>query len=88
MGTLPPMTTLTAQAEITPDHRLMIDVPVSADLPAGRIEVTVALAKPVSNNRDAVKFLEEIAARGGIDIPDPVAWQREVREDRPLPGRD
>ena len=86
------MTTLTAQAEITPDHRLMIDVPVSADLPAGRIEVTVALVKPapklVSNNRDAVKYLEEIAARGGIDIPDPVAWQREVREDRPLPGRD
>ena len=27
--------------------------------------------------------LERIAARGGIDsIPDPVAWQREMREDR------
>lgn len=22
------------------------------------------------------------------DIPDPAAWQREVRKDRPLPGRD
>ena len=22
------------------------------------------------------------------DITDPVAWQREMREDRPLPGRD
>ena len=22
------------------------------------------------------------------DITDPVAWQREIREDRPLPGRD
>ena len=33
--------------------------------------------------------LERIAARGGIQsIPDPVAWQREMREDRPLPGRD
>jgi len=86
------LTTLTAQAEITPDHRPRIDVPVSAELPAGRIEVTVALAKPppklVSHNRDAVKFIEEIAARGGLDIPDPVAWQREVRKDRPLPGRD
>ena len=92
MGTLAPMTTLTAQAEITPDHRLTLDVPVSADLPAGRIEVTVALAKPapklVSNNRDAVAILREIAARGGVDIPDPVAWQREIRADRPLPGRD
>ncbi len=102
------MTTLTAQAEITSDHRLTMDVPVSADLPIGRLEVTVALTAPptglVSNNRkavsilreiaagakqrDAVTFLEQIAARGGVDIPDPVAWQREVREDRPLPGRD
>ena len=33
--------------------------------------------------------LERIAARGGIQsIPDPAAWQREMREDRPLPGRD
>ena len=86
------MNTLTAQAEITPDHRLTLDVPVSADLPVGRLQVTVALAKTsekrVGNQRDAVKFLEEIAARGGVDIPDPVTWQREVREDRPLPGRD
>jgi len=37
------MTTLTAQAEITADHRLTMDVPVSADLPIGRLEVTVAL---------------------------------------------
>jgi hypothetical protein len=33
--------------------------------------------------------MERAAARGGIRaIPDPVAWQREEREDRPLPGRD
>lgn len=86
------MTTLTAQAEITSDHRLTMDVPVSADLPTGPIQVTVALAKLpkkfVGNHRDAVRFLEEIAARGGVNILDPVAWQREVREDRTLPGRD
>lgn len=31
-----------------------------------------------------------IIAKGGSgqSIPDPVAWQREVRADRPLPGRD
>jgi hypothetical protein len=86
------MRTLTAQAEITSDHRLMIDMPVSADLPAGRIEVTVALAKPpqklVSNHRKAVAILSELAGRGRVLVPDPVAWQREVREDRPLAGRD
>ena len=33
--------------------------------------------------------LREIAKRGGIrSIPDPVAWQREIRKDRPLPGRE
>ena len=39
--------------------------------------------------RQALAALEEIASRGGIrSIPDPMAWQRETRKDRPLPGRD
>jgi hypothetical protein len=31
-----------------------------------------------------------LRAMGGLHdvIPDPVAWQREIRKDRPLPGRD
>lgn len=33
--------------------------------------------------------LQRIADRGGIQsIPDPAAWQREMRVDRSLPGRD
>ena len=34
--------------------------------------------------------LAGIAARGRVAemIPDPIAWQREVREDRSLPGRE
>lgn len=33
--------------------------------------------------------LENLAAIGAFsDIEDPVAWQREIREDRPLPGRE
>lgn len=37
----------------------------------------------------ALAALDRIAARGGITgIPDPVAWQREQRNDRPLPGRE
>jgi hypothetical protein len=36
----------------------------------------------------ALAALDRIAARGGIaGIPEPVAWQREQRGDRPLPGR-
>ncbi len=33
--------------------------------------------------------LEKLAASQAVtSIEDPVAWQREVRRDRPLPGRD
>lgn len=33
---------------------------------------------------------EALRAMGGLKdvIPDPVAWQREIREDRKLPGRE
>ena len=34
-------------------------------------------------------ILQKIADSGGVgSIPDLVAWQREIRKDRPLPGRD
>ncbi|MCY4578394.1 MAG: hypothetical protein OXD31_05035 [Chloroflexi bacterium] len=37
----------------------------------------------------AAAALREIAKRGGVpEIPGPVAWQREIRKDRPLPGRE
>jgi hypothetical protein len=37
----------------------------------------------------ALAALDRIAGRGGITaIPDPVAWQRQQRNDRPLPGRE
>jgi hypothetical protein len=38
---------------------------------------------------EAQGALERMAARGGIsDISDPAGWQREIRNDRPLPGRE
>lgn len=44
---------------------------------------------PKSDGKKMAEALAKIAARGGIkSIPDPVAWQREMRKDRPLPGRD
>lgn len=36
--------------------------------------------------KKAVKNLQKIGAFH--TIKDPVAWQREIRKDRPLPGRD
>jgi hypothetical protein len=35
---------------------------------------------------DALTKLAESGTFSGVE--DPVAWQREVRDDRPLPGRD
>lgn len=39
--------------------------------------------------RKAVACLERLAEMGAFDhIEDPGEWQREIREDRPLPGRN
>jgi len=46
-------------------------------------------ANRVPNGQRAMAALERIAENGGIQsIVDPVAWQREIRKDRPLPGRE
>ena len=41
------------------------------------------------NGKKIVNLMEQIAKRGTAfkSIQDPVAWQREIRKDRPLPGR-
>ncbi len=36
----------------------------------------------------AVALLQNISDSGGLGIDDPQGWQREVRKDRPLPGRE
>lgn len=43
---------------------------------------------PIEQQQKAVTILQDIANSGGLDIDDPVAWQREQRQDRPLPGRE
>ena len=58
------------------------------------VEVTIlgdAWAESVERERglkmaEALEALAEVNALA--NITDPVAWQREIREDRPLPGRD
>ena len=45
--------------------------------------------KKVPNSHEALKHLRKIAKRGTLAkaIPDPLKWQKEIRKDRPLPGR-
>ncbi len=58
------------------------------------VEVHVTLMEPVAPERQQrgvamAAALETLAAQNAVaDIADPVAWQREQREDRALPGRE
>ncbi|RZK37743.1 MAG: hypothetical protein EOO61_08610 [Hymenobacter sp.] len=58
---------------------------VSKPVQINRIDAS----QPVLSNAERQHHLAVIARGGsGTSITDPVAWQREIRQDRPLPGRD
>jgi len=45
--------------------------------------------KPSDDPRTLGEILAELARLGTFsEIEDPVEWQREIRKDRPLPGRE
>lgn len=54
-----------------------------------KIQVSDPLVVPKAQNKreiqQAIRNLQELDAFS--NIKDPVAWQREIRKDRPLPGR-
>ena len=51
-------------------------------------EITGSESSEESRRQEGLAALNRIAARGGIaGISDPMAWQREIRADRELPGR-
>ena len=59
---------------------LLVEITVTKELDPKEEAV---LSKPVS------QLFQELADMGAFsEIDDPVAWQREIRKDRPLPGRD
>ena len=66
--------------------------PVVAPNESLRVTVTVVGADVMLSEPDRrtkiIQALEELASQGGIQgIPDPVAWQKNARQDRELPGR-
>ena len=47
------------------------------------------VGKDKENGEKLAELFGKLADKGAFsDIDDPVAWQRELRKDRPLPGRD
>jgi len=98
------MTTFTADAEIAEDGRVTISEPLPGWVKPGHARVLLmvdtdarGIAAPL---RFKVEATPEMVARRKTalasvrrlnpyrGIPDPVAWQREIRLDRPLPFRD
>ena len=83
------MNAIRKNVTIPEDHRLHLEIDLPPELPAGEAEVTLVvtpLRQP--NKARAIEWLRELSNSGGVrSISDPAAWQREVRRERPLPGR-
>ncbi len=68
--------------EIAKEHAVPVDVTILRD---ERFSATPAVN---AGERMAVALEKLATSQAVAGIEDPVAWQREVRRDRPLPGRD
>ncbi len=91
------MQTLETDAEIHPDGSMQILSPLPAWLKPGRSHLLLVLTDPSDAKPRLPLATPEMMARrqaayaslrasGGLRavIPDPAAWQREIRQDRPL----
>ncbi|HRK33735.1 MAG TPA: hypothetical protein PLJ47_03985 [Candidatus Hydrogenedentes bacterium] len=87
----------TINAIMEPDADGTLHIPVPESLRNGKVAVSATLRpangvstptpEQLAQRRTALDGLRESGEIARI-IPDPVAWQREQRQDRPLPGRD
>jgi hypothetical protein len=86
------MKTITAHATIDDHGWLNIHTKAPVDSEPGEIEAVVVLPgverHHATSSVEAVACLRKIATAGGLGIKNPVAWQREQRGERPLPGRE
>ncbi|MGD8373405.1 MAG: hypothetical protein PVI21_00935 [Candidatus Woesebacteria bacterium] len=60
-----------------------------AQLKSGqKTSIALPLPEPTQNREKIQNILRQLQEAGAYkDVTDPVAWQREIRKDRPLPGR-
>jgi hypothetical protein len=91
------MSTITAILEADADGTLHLPVP--AELRHGKIQVTATLKAADGTSSIGPRATQEMPRRRKEafeklrqlnpfrEIEDPVAWQKEIRKDRPLPGR-
>jgi hypothetical protein len=82
----------TTYTGILRDNRIEWTAAAPPELPADgvRVQVTLLDAVPaIGQGEQMAAALARLAAQDGLSsIGDAAAWQREVRKDRELPGRD
>jgi len=85
------MSTITAILE--PDADGTLHLPLPWDLRSSKVRVTATLEADVEKSErptrsDALAALRHLQQQGTFrKIADPVAWQKEIRQDRPLADR-
>ena len=81
----------TYKAILKGDRVEWLDVPPTPAQPTA-VEITLmeeAAEVSKQRGREMARVLEVLAKAGGLsNIPDPTAWQRKLRQDRSLPGRE
>ncbi len=86
------MNTITAVLE--PDSDGTLRLPLPEELRHGKVRVVATLeSEPerptLPSPETGLAALQRLRARGTFrEITDPVAWQREIRHERALPGRE
>lgn len=68
------------------DQKEALDFILFLEQRAGKVSLDVDEKERGRRLAEALRNLQ--AANPFKDIADPVSWQREIRQDRPLPGRD
>ena len=54
-----------------------------------RLDIPIQTEEEPASGKRVASIMQELADRQSFDqIKDPVAWQQEVRQDRPLPSRN
>lgn len=82
----------TYRAILNGDRIKWLDTP-PAQLDGVEVNITLTQTSTVLSHADRMRALEEVLkllaeSNPFEEIEDPVAWQREMRKDRPLPYRD
>lgn len=87
------MSAATSYQGILRDNQIEWTQSTPPELPPGGVRVQSTfldtLPKAATQGQQMAAALARVAAKGALDgIADPAAWEREVRQDRELPGRD